>query len=94
MVRGGRMTAKEAFEIRKNPDYHMSNEKWLELSQCIDHALEKQIPKKPTLKKHTNRVPDEQDEYYCPNCDEWFAWHWKFKYCACCGQAIDWSEVE
>lgn len=55
-------------------------------------ALEKQIPKKPVMQLHENRVPGEQEEYYCPTCGEWITWDWKWKCCAFCGQKIDWSE--
>lgn len=55
-------------------------------------AIEKQIPKKPKIKLHTNRVPKEQEEYYCPCCDEWITWDFKWKWCAECGQHLDWSE--
>lgn len=41
------MTAKEAMDIRNNPTYEDVNNK--ELSQCIDDALEKQIPKNLTF---------------------------------------------
>lgn len=61
----------------------------------IEKALDKATQKKPTLKLHTNRVPGEQEEYYCPCCGEWLAWKtMHFKHCPECGQAIDWSEVE
>lgn len=61
-------------------------------------ALEKQISKKPVIKIHDNRIPSEQNQPYCPNCDEylgWLGWQgYEEKYCDNCGQAIDWSEVE
>lgn len=54
-------------------------------------ALEKQIPKKP--KK-------DDVHYICPSdCDTWLLYDDEIpndndNYCPCCGQAIDWSEVE
>lgn len=57
-------------------------------------AVEKQIKKKPKLVLHENRVPGEQEEYYCPYCGAWITWDFKWKWCAECGQSISWSEVE
>lgn len=59
--------------------------------RLIEEALKKQVPMKPVLKLHTNRVPDQQKEWYCPNCDEWITWDWRWKCCAYCGQKIDWN---
>lgn len=39
------MTPQEALKIRKNPTFDDVDN--VELSKCIDEALEKQIPKKP-----------------------------------------------
>lgn len=71
--------------------------KWekVEFNESIKLAiesLEKQVPMRPVLKLHTNRVPEEQKEYYCPTCDEWLTWNGtEPKHCEECGQAIDWS---
>lgn len=60
------------------------------LSKAVE-AIEKQIPKKP-LHMHKN--------YYCPICKEdgWMLWDDAIpndmdNYCAKCGQAIDWSDI-
>ena len=39
------MTPQEALKIRNNPTFDDADN--VELSKCIDEALEKQIPKKP-----------------------------------------------
>ena len=77
------MTPQEAIEIRNNPTFaDVDND---ELSNCIDKALEKQIPKKP-LKNYGGG-------YRCPNCQmkhfnpDWIG----VKHCDC-GQALDWSD--
>lgn len=50
-------------------------------------ALKKQIPKKPTDKK------DLYDGTYgkCPGCNSAVDEYHDSKYCASCGQALDWS---
>lgn len=65
---------------------------YYEAMDIVCEAAKKQIPKKPILKLHKNRVPGEQEEYYCPYCDEWITWDYKWKFCAECGQAIKWQE--
>ncbi|MDO4647407.1 MAG: hypothetical protein Q4B26_02065, partial [Eubacteriales bacterium] len=45
-------------------------------------ALEKQTPKKPETARHITG--------HCSNCLEILHGNWK--YCACCGQAIDWED--
>ena len=50
-------------------------------------ALEKQMPKK------IEYVSDE-DADRCPVCKEELDGCNYYNYCPCCGQAIDWSEVE
>lgn len=84
------MTAKEAMEIRNSPA--MEDVDNNELHQCIDEALEKQIPRKPNgeycscCKRHlrkpkvsvgyTGKVKKRNGDAYCPSC----------------GQALDWSD--
>ena len=89
------MTPQEAMEIRKNPHFEdVDNE---ELSRCIDEALEKQIPKKPT-----DICTPVVTWGLCPVCKGELS---KFKnrpnrvfkdnaYCLDCGQALDWSDEE
>ena len=83
------MTAKEAMEIRNNPTFADVDNK--ELHQCIDEALEQQIPRKtngeycPCCKRHlrkpkisvgyTGNVKKRNGDVYCPSC----------------GQALDWN---
>ena len=48
-------------------------------------ALEKQIPKKPIMRK------DVAETYYiCPEC-EWGVDRFDDNYCSDCGQKLDWS---
>lgn len=66
-----------------------------EVKQKVNEALEKQIPKKPTIVHFWSR-----DEMNCPNCDSYLISKDttgitignKVNYCEECGQAIDWSE--
>ena len=51
-------------------------------------ALEKQIPKKPIMRK------DVAETYYiCPEC-EWGVDKFDDNYCSDCGQKLDWSSEE
>lgn len=71
-------------------------------NECRDlchKALEKQIPKKPTLGKWSKQLEDKYgDKYYeCPCCgDDWNVNEYgsAMQYCWTCGQAINWNEVE
>lgn len=61
-------------------------------------ALEKQIPKKPKIKKDGYRTIS----YDCPYCGRYFVSEicgelcagMKYLYCFNCGQKIDWRETE
>ena len=56
-------------------------------------ALEKQIPKKPVEMKSTDKLP--QGYFACPICGGWVGMdEYLNKFCAGCGQAIDWSDEE
>ncbi len=59
-----------------------------ELHECIDKALEKQIPKKP--KKYVDLYGDTRNG--CPACPRNEILYAGQQYCSVCGQAIDWSE--
>ncbi len=74
--------------------YQMTSDdfEWLEKSK---KALEKQMPKKPTLR--------DKYYFYCPCCNEDLAIQEEDmsiysmtppKYCLHCGQALDWSDTE
>ena len=55
-----------------------------------EEVVEKQIPKKTTEREY---VPNGTLVYgCCPNCSYFTKNH--FKYCAKCGQALDWSDTE
>ena len=56
--------------------------------KVIADALEKQIPKKPIMRK------DVAETYYiCPEC-EWGVDKFDDNYCSDCGQKLDWSSEE
>ena len=82
------MTPQEALEIRNNPTYQDVDN--VELSKCIDEALEKQIPKKPIY--NDTKVIRYTDSYICPNCNRGFTGTGIADYCYHCGQALDWGD--
>lgn len=68
-----------------------------EAAVCAIKSLKKQIPKKPVISKAN--LTDFQD-FHCPSCNkkiisrldgEFIAGRLQ-KYCADCGQALDWSD--
>jgi hypothetical protein len=68
------------------------------LAEQVVEALEKQIPKRVTIRKIGFRLLD----YICPCCTykqisqcggEWVAGQ-KYRYCSHCGQALDWGDTE
>ena len=89
------MTPKEALEIRNNPTIKdVDNE---ELSKCIDEALEKQIPKKPTCEGDGYADDGElmYDTWICPCCEKDYELDYEeYEFCPNCGQALDWSDNE
>lgn len=45
----------------------------------------------PQLVHYVNdRRFEDDDDAYCPNCNELLNNHWGCGYCPCCGQALEW----
>lgn len=90
------MTPQEAIEFIKN-EIHIdvrfcSNakiDKTIEACNLAISALEKQIPKKPTIKKS---VKVNAFTLRCPNCEA--VLQADSPCCRYCGQALDWSDTE
>jgi hypothetical protein len=69
--------------------------KYIKALQMGINALEKQMPKKPTLR--------DKYDFYCPCCNEYLEIQEEDisiysmtppKYCLHCGQALDWGDTE
>lgn len=67
----------------------------LTIGMTVKEAVERQTPKKVVTKQRFLL------DKFCPNCDEnltnfgcYSLNSWKYRYCAYCGQALDWSEEE
>ena len=86
------MTYEDVKRIRQNPTIADVDNK--ELSEMIDEAVERQIPKKPIYQ--ADGYSDGElvyDTWLCPNCDTAYEVDIdEYNYCPNCGQAIDWSE--
>lgn len=90
------MTVQEAHEYLEDFQRIMTqhreaySKKLIEANGQAILALEKQIPKKPRV--------DDDSWLCCPNCDETFAMfdnlNRRLLCCGCCGQKLDWSEVD
>lgn len=61
----------------------------------ISNALEKQIAKIPEYEG--DGYSDGEivyDTWLCPSCEEYYEIDYdKYNYCPCCGQKIDWSDL-
>ena len=81
------MTIKEAISCLKSYKKYLKDHNICgreEIDVAIE-ALEKQIPKKPIMRK------DVAETYYiCPEC-EWEVDKFDDNYCSDCGQKLDWS---
>ena len=84
------MTIQEAIScLKKDKEYLMDNKvcNGEEIDAAIE-SLEKQIPKKPIMRK------DVAETYYiCPEC-EWGVDKFDDNYCSDCGQKLDWAKEE
>ena len=84
------MTVQEAISCLKADKEYLTDHNICdgkEIDAAID-ALEKQIPKKPIMRK------DVAETYYiCPEC-EWEVDKFDDNYCSDCGQKLDWSSEE
>ena len=60
---------------------------------AVKNALEKQIPKKGTI-KYLSSYTDDPPVLLCPNCQEHIPTEGCnfYKYCYKCGQSLDWSD--
>lgn len=83
------MTYKEALEYLENEkqsDYFFEEEGCQEAVDLSIVALEKQIPKKPTIRIF--QTYDDGTIAKCPVCGN----HVAASYCGSCGQRIDWGD--
>lgn len=71
------------------------NDLYLLNKRAIVSALEKQIPKKGSI-KYLSSYTDDPPVLLCPNCQEHIPTEGCnfYKYCYKCGQKIDWSDTE
>ena len=82
------MNYEDVKRIRENPTAEdVDND---ELHRLIDIAIEKQIPKKLTLKHRCYAGSVKRG--VCPNC--LMVENNSANYCRACGQALDWGDTE
>ena len=88
---GDRMTYEEAIkQLNSIAIYHFDKYTTDAIDMAIN-ALEKQIPKKPIIRKTKNYFG--YTEYIlCPNCKKVDFGLTQPCFCRLCGQAIDWEE--
>jgi protein-arginine kinase activator protein McsA len=89
------MTPQEAIKrITEHNEIHSKKERFANhITEALNmaiKALKKQVPRKPRV--------DDDGWLCCPNCDETFAMfdslNRRLLCCGCCGQKLDWSEVD
>ena len=94
------MTEREAIKLLKSnrPESGYITLNYLKRNEALKmaiNALEKQIPKKPTLidyEKYMDTVKNAlflKGAYWCPNCNHVVKCG---TYCSDCGQKLDWNE--
>ncbi len=89
------MTYKEAIDYfkRRKTQYGLADNVQ-QAENCAVEALEKQIPKSPTL---DIVYPSGIRSYKCPVCEKGCLVRTDLyypKYCSNCGHALDWSDTE
>lgn len=95
-----KMTPKEALEAIKIKQISIEGKvdkitNFFEGLSVANSALEKQIPKKPTLEGDGYDDNGEliYDTWICPCCEEHYEVDYEdYGYCPKCGQALDWSD--
>ena len=90
-------TFEQTLEHEKHRVFPSDMSKWTLVAIAhkdnVIKALEKQIPKKPIWEGDGYSYGDMvYDTWYCPSCDYDYEDTEEYKYCPCCGQAIDWSK--
>ncbi len=91
------MTEREALHeiltmvFRNTDNFEMTISK--DCYKNIVNALEKQMPKKGTI-KYLSSYTDDPPVLLCPNCQEHIPTEGCnfYKYCYKCGQSLDWSD--
>ena len=99
------MTYKEALHCLEDHETflkkadHARNGFSLYIREVIDYAtaaIEKQIPKAPSMKPMAGFDPVVASHLACPTCGDGVTNYWvpgtKPKHCQFCGQALDWGE--
>ena len=88
---GSRMTYREAIkQLNSIAVYHFDKYTADAINMAIN-ALEKQIPKKPIIKKAEDYFGNVKHTL-CPNCQETEFVFTQPCFCHHCGQALDWKE--
>ena len=90
------MKTQEAIgQLKCNVEGDYINLDVLEAFNLAIPALEKQIPKKGSI-KYLSSYTDDPPVLLCPNCQEHITTEGCnfYKYCYKCGQALDWSDTE
>ena len=80
----------------KNDNTIFNNKNWVEYTDEIKKALEKQVSKKiietPAFQSYYSA--GDESETLCPNCENELEIENQTKYCCECGQKLDWSDFE
>lgn len=63
----------------------------LTIGMTLKEAVEKRIPKKPKKINEEYINGEWRTEVECPSCGNPYV---EDSFCPCCGQALDWSDVE
>lgn len=77
-----------------NDNTIFNTKNWVEYSEEVKVALEKQIPKKPLEQRYVNYEIKNELIGHCPACKlRWNVTYWQ-RHCSNCGQKLDWRVEE
>lgn len=80
-------------DLSRNLSKPSESKSYMAIKELVDRATPKK-PEEKLIDVYCGEIPSEKElHYYCQNCNEWVGDEWfKYNFCPCCGQAIDWSE--
>lgn len=86
------MTPQKALEILNNVEFsekYQGKQEYTDMLLFCKEAIEKQIPKKATIRGLNPSKEISSISFVCPSCKQHIS---RQRYCPNCGQALEWSD--